>query len=58
MWLHRGATRFAGSEHILLLCEQIWVTQLLKERYERYPDGQGEMCPLMKARVLEWVNIF
>jgi hypothetical protein len=34
------------------------VTKLLKKRYERYPDGQGEMCPLMKVRVLEWVDIF
>jgi hypothetical protein len=35
-----------------------WVADLLKDLYRRFPDRQEEICPLMKARVLELIDIF
>jgi hypothetical protein len=46
-----------GRDTFYYYVKQERAAELLKERYERYPDGQGEMCPLMKLRVLEWVDI-
>jgi hypothetical protein len=35
-----------------------WVADLLEDLYRRYPDGKEEMCLLMKARILELIDIF
>lgn len=52
-----GLPKLPGSEIFCYCVKKEWVTELLRQRYKRFPNG-GEMNLLMRAAALEWVEIF
>lgn len=52
-----GLPELPDSKAFCYCVKKKWVTDLLKKRY-KLCKGAGEMSPLMKTRVLPWVEIF
>jgi hypothetical protein len=52
-----GLPELPDSKAFCYCVKKKWVTDYLKKRYKEC-KGAGEMNPLMKARVLQWVEIF
>ena len=52
-----GLPELPDSKAFCYCVNKKWVTDLLKKRYKEC-KGAEEMSPLMKARVLQWVEIF
>jgi hypothetical protein len=52
-----GLPELPKSKAFCYCVKKKWVTDLLKKRYDKC-KGSEEMSPLMKARVLQWVEIF